>query len=1207
MKSVFTLLGLLFLTSMVNLASAAVTRFWVANSSTNWNSTSNWATSSGGAGGASVPGLTDNAVFDNGGTGNCNVDIPVTITNLTVNSTYSGTIIQGAHVMIFGNNVTLAGGVFAGGSSNITVAGTFTLSGTAFTATSAILELDGNSAFTGGSFAHNNGTVRYNGAGTQTISGTSPNFYTLELVGNGHNFALSSTPDITVANSLNITGTGTYNINAGIIDANGDINITNTATGCAGTALINISGTGLQVFTGAAAAGQGALPKVTINKPSGALNLANFPTISNAFTYTAGTVNGGTSTVCFVDGSSNPYTISGSIALNNIEFMVATNGTFTVGAATTLTAGGDLTLAGTANLTLNTGNINVNGNIILTNTATGGGGSATINIVGAGAQAVDGTAITANENPLALLTINKSGGTLTFAGNISLTNNVTYTAGTVNPGISTVYIINGITVAGSFPVDNLTINGAAGTISLTVTTGSTLTVTGTLDLENAANRININTGTVAVLGDIIDNNTNTGGGGTGTVLINGTGAQHITSTGVADQGSFPAVTINKTGGTLTLPALITVTGNWTYVAGTIDVTSNNSTVLFSSASFTLAGTHTLNDVTFEANGSHTFTFNAPDIMTISGTLSITGVNNITLNSNGVNGTTGIWSTGNISISSTGAGGGGTVGILINGTGAQTITGSSASGQGKLPYITIQKTTGTLTLIGTITESRNWTWNSGTVDASSNTATVVFGGNSLNLTSAGMSFYHVIVTANTTTLTNDLTVAGNLIINGTGTLAAGGNNINLNGNWTNRLAAGFTEATSTVNFIGTSLQTITTPGGESFNNLTVSNTGTGIQLASAVTVATTLTMTTGNIDLNSNALTLGTSTANLGTLIYTTGNMINSGTFTRWFKNAAIAGNAGLFPLGTSTDPRPFSVSTSVSPTAGGTISVAYTDAVSNSAVNIPDDFPNSVIVRKDLHWTVTRSAALSGGSYNLQVSGTNFGLVGNVAFLRISLAGSVVGSPGANGGTNTNPQVNRTGLSLTNLSNTFYLGSVNGSTDPLPVKLLFFTASTGNEGVALTWRTAAWVDEAWFVVERSPDGTHWEELERVAGAGASSQPLDHTAKDLHPYPGKSFYRLILTDRDGQSTYSKLIVIDWNTKARVSLYPNPASDQLSVTVPESGRFSLDLVNIGGQVVISIPETQGNRTTVNVAGLDAGIYFLHVSYAGKTETVKVMIRR
>jgi hypothetical protein len=638
----------------------------------------------------------------------------------------------------------------------------------------------------------------------------------------------------------------------------GDITSSNTAAGCGGDAIININGTGTQNFTGGTVPGTGALPQLTINKSSGTLNLANFPAVSNNFTYTAGTINAGTSTFCFTHGSTGSYSITGSLFLNNIGFIINTSLlTVTVDAATTLTATGNLTIAGAGNLVINTGNINVNGNI--------------------------------------------------------------------DPGTSTCYIVNNLTITGSFSVYTLSIS-PAGNTTLTVASGSTITATNLLDLENGSNYITINTGTIAVQGDIVDNNSSLMGGGTGTILINGTGAQNLTTTGIYDQGRLPSVTINKPSGTLTLPSMLTVRGNWTYTSGTLDPFTNNSTVVFRNT-LNITGSHTLNNVIFDGSNNHTdnntATVNTGTILTVTGTLSTTGAFNVFINT--------------------------------------PVPGSTAAAkQGLMPYITIRKTTGTLTFTGIISESRDWTYVSGTVDASTNSSTVVFGGNNLTITN------------------------GNLTINGTGVLAAGANTINLMGNWIDRGTAGFTEGTSTVNFNGTSLQTVTSPGGGNFTNLNVNNTGAGIQLVNSATVATTLMMTQGDIDLNGNALILGLSVANNGTLAYTAGSMAGTGSFTRWFKPVTIADGsvAGLFPMGTTSDSRAFYVAApSVPPTTGGTIAVAFANATSNTTTPTYMDGASTIMVRKDLNWTTTTGNGLAGGTFDLEVQGTGFGAIGSASDL----------------------------------------------------------------------------------------------------------------------------------------------------------------------------------------------------------------------------------
>jgi hypothetical protein len=117
------------------------------------------------------------------------------------------------------------------------------------------------------------------------------------------------------------------------------------------------------------------------------------------------------------------------------------------------------------------------------------------------------------------------------------------------------------------------------------------------------------------------------------------------------------------------------------------------------------------------------------------------------------------------------------------------------------------------------------------------------------------------------LSNLLMAQGIIIKNGT-TITGGSATITLSGNWSN--SGTFTAGTSTVLFNGASgNQTITNSSEETFNNLTVNKAGGDVQLSNNITVNGTLTLTSGDVDLNDKTITLGSS----ATLSETTGNTV----------------------------------------------------------------------------------------------------------------------------------------------------------------------------------------------------------------------------------------------------------------------------------------------------------------------------------------------
>ena len=140
---------------------SAATRYWIATGgATNWNNTSNWATTSGGGSGASVPGAGDTARFDSNGTANCNIDITASVSTLIVNAGYTGTIDTQNNGVTLSADLVVNAGTFSAGASTVTVAGMVD--------------------FRGGKFTKGTSNFTLNGAGSQTVYSSSAAYFRLE-------------------------------------------------------------------------------------------------------------------------------------------------------------------------------------------------------------------------------------------------------------------------------------------------------------------------------------------------------------------------------------------------------------------------------------------------------------------------------------------------------------------------------------------------------------------------------------------------------------------------------------------------------------------------------------------------------------------------------------------------------------------------------------------------------------------------------------------------------------------------------------------------------------------------------------------------------------------------------------------------------------------------------------------------------------------
>jgi len=862
------LLGLAILASLLATAARvdAATRTWDGGGAdSNWSTAANWSLDT-------LPVAGDTVTFNGTSTKNATIDVPVTIAVFQVNAGYSGTITQsntltlttsytqaagtfvggGPNVSITGTTTINSGGTFNGGSSTISLSGALTVNaGGAFTSTSGQLTVSGAVTLAAGVFSHNGGTVVFSTSNVTLNLGGAATFNNVQF--------LSGTKTISAANTMTVLGTLTMTagaVNTGTIAAQGDIAVASTFTG--GTASLQINGGANQAWTDAVSA-TADLPIVNINKPGGTLTMTGTFRTTRSWTWTAGTLSAGSSTVIFA----GTQTITGSHALGGVEMR---GGTVTIAAGTTLTVTGTLTLTSGV---VNAGTLAAQGDIA---SATGfTGGTTTLLVNGAGAQLWSGAASATSDLPI--LNFNKPGGTLTITGALRTTRNWTWTAGGMAASGSTVTFAGTQTITGSHTLGGVEVRGG----TVTIAAGTILTATGTLELFSGT----LNTGTLAAQGDL---NARIGftGGGTATLLINGGGAQVFDGDHTSLTGALPNVDINKPSGTLTITAMLRTGRNWTFTASGGLVTTGSTLVFTGSSSTTITGSHTLASV--EIRGG-TITIAAGTTLTATGSVNLVS---------------GSLSTGTLAAQGSvdvqiGYTGGGTATLLINGGGAQTLTGFHTTAAGSLPNLDINKSAGTLTIAGTLRTARNWTWSAGVVSASG--STVIFNGTQTiagshalgtveirggtitiaagtTLTAGGsLNLFSGVVNGGTLAVAGDVTAAsgftgGNstLLINGGGAqlwtggsiatsdlplviINKGGGTLTMSGtfrttrNWT-WLAGTIAPSGSTVTFAGT--QTIT--GSHALD---------GIEIRGAVTIAAGTTLTAGgSLNLFSGSLSTG---------------------------------------------------------------------------------------------------------------------------------------------------------------------------------------------------------------------------------------------------------------------------------------------------------------------------------------------------------------
>jgi len=618
---------------------------WSAASSANWSDPLSW-TKTDINNANTIPGASDNVLFDESSLADSVVDQNFTVKSITIAGSYTGAISLAANLTDLGG-FSQDGGTFLVNTATLTSGKGFTVSGGTFDAGS------------GAGAVIFNAPTNY-GPGPINAAGVAFNNVTINY-GSHH---------LNVGGGLNVNGNLTINgvqQLTGVITAKGDITTTGAAMFSKSAAdKIIIAGTGAKTLS---AVGVGSLPNVEINRTGGALAISGNLNANGSWTHVKGAVNAAGSTVTFrsgspidsntmafgdvvIDSGTHVYVkklkVGGNLNLKNVYSLNYTadsqgSGAITVAGdlsssdpsvPTVVRAPVDVTMTGGGSAKIYTGadfsspgpGAFPSGGVVIAkgsfdinaNVTQPLDGPLTINSVYyfRGSLAVGGNVTSNSGNVYALsggelvfqggknqtltvaagahvpgVTIDKTGlGSLTFAASnldganpVNVTGNWDYKQGNIAVGNGKVVFLNGTTIVNTGPLGSgMAFNDVEVKIGSGTLNAQNMVVDGDLTLTSV---YYIN-GVISAKGDVSTAaNALASSSNNGRIEFVGGGDQTLTASSAS--GGVPAVVVNKPGGKLTLagPTTIDVGGNWTWTKGVVD--ANDSTVRFTSPANTV--------------------------------------------------------------------------------------------------------------------------------------------------------------------------------------------------------------------------------------------------------------------------------------------------------------------------------------------------------------------------------------------------------------------------------------------------------------------------------------------------------------------------------------------------------------------------------------------------------------------------------------------
>lgn len=185
------------------------------------------------------------------------------------------------------------------------------------------------------------------------------------------------------------------------------------------------------------------------------------------------------------------------------------------------------------------------------------------------------------------------------------------------------------------------------------------------------------------------------------------------------------------------------------------------------------------------------------------------------------------------------------------------------------------------------------------------------------------------------------------------------------------------------------------------------------------------------------------------------------------------------------------------------------------------------------------------------------------------------------------------------------------SASPLPVEWEYIEVSDRPEGALLEWKTAMEVNNDFFAIQRSIDGSFFEYVGALGSYGDSQTGHYYAYLDEDAYLGTSYYRLKQVDTDGAFSFSDRVELSRSTHTFAwEISPNPVNTYLQYRLlglsGSASQAELSLYDGLGHEIWreSVANTRTGR--INVQNWAPGIYIMRIYHEGNNYQQRILIQ-
>lgn len=157
----------------------------------------------------------------------------------------------------------------------------------------------------------------------------------------------------------------------------------------------------------------------------------------------------------------------------------------------------------------------------------------------------------------------------------------------------------------------------------------------------------------------------------------------------------------------------------------------------------------------------------------------------------------------------------------------------------------------------------------------------------------------------------------------------------------------------------------------------------------------------------------------------------------------------------------------------------------------------------------------------------------------------------------------------------------------------------------LKWKNISGLAVTNYTLERSNDNLSWATLGSVTPLPGNDASIQYSYSDVHP-GRENYYRLKFSLTDNTYQYSNIVpLFDKTNLLPVIIYPNPATNTLTIQTANSNYKSLRIIDLTGRMEMS-RDINSINTVIDISNLAAGTHLIKIITKDGEEVVRKFVK-